>query len=188
MSELQELLRDIVARLDAAGIPFMVAGSFASSAHGMPRTTQDLDLVIAPPGPASLNALVASLPKDRYYVDPDTAREALRLRAMFNVVDMRSGWKVDMILLKNRDFSHAEFARRQPHRMLEVPVFIASPEDTILAKLEWSKMSGGSERQRRDVAGILTTSGSALDREYVERWVASLGLREEWSAAEQTEV
>ena len=50
MSELQELLRDIVARLDAAGIPFMVAGSFASSAHGMPRTTQDLDLVIAPPG------------------------------------------------------------------------------------------------------------------------------------------
>jgi hypothetical protein len=63
---------------------------------------------------------------------------------------------------------------------------VASPEDTIIAKLEWSQMSGGSERQRRDIAGVLAATGSALDRAYVERWVRDLGLDEEWSAAQRT--
>ena len=67
--------------------------------------------------------------------------------------------------------------------LLDVPVFVASAEDTVIAKLEWSKQSGGSERQRRDVAGILATVGAALDRAYIERWVASLDLHEEWEAA-----
>src|SRR5271165_7196313 len=72
--------------------------------------------------------------------------------------------------------------------LLDVPVFVASPEDTVVAKLEWSKQSGGSERQRRDVAGILTTLGSELDREYVERWVRDLDLVEEWRAAQATPI
>jgi hypothetical protein len=63
---------------------------------------------------------------------------------------------------------------------------VSSPEDTVLAKLEWSKLSGGSERQRRDVAGILATIGSALDVAYVERWVDDLALREEWASARKT--
>jgi hypothetical protein len=102
---------------------------------------------------------------------------------MFNVIDHASGWKVDFIVRKNRAFSRDEFARRMPITLLDVPVFVASPEDTIVAKVEWSQQSGGSERQRRDVAGIVATMGEQLDREYVERWVRDLGLEDEWAMA-----
>jgi hypothetical protein len=72
------------------------------------------------------------------------------------------------ILRKNRPFSRDEFARRMKMTILGVPAFVASPEDTIVAKLEWSKQSGGSERQRRDVAGIVANAGSTLDRVYID--------------------
>jgi hypothetical protein len=187
-TELQGLLDRLVQLLDASGVPFMIAGSFASAAHGLPRTTQDLDVVVDPPSAEALDALVRSLSPDQYYVDADAARDALRRRSMFNVVDLASGWKVDFIIRKNRTFSRDEFARRMKLVMLGVPVYVASPEDTILAKLEWSKQSGGSERQRRDVAGILATLGPAIDRAYVERWVRDLDLTDDWLAAQQTAV
>jgi hypothetical protein len=183
-TELRGLLARLVALLDAAGVPFMVAGSFASTAHGMPSTTQDLDLVLDPPSPAALEALVRSMPPEQYYVDAD----ALTQRSMFNVVDLASGWKIDLILRKNRPFSRGEFARRMKLTLLGVPVLVASAEDTIVAKLEWSKLAGGSERQRRDVAGILATAGRELDRDYVERWVGDPDLAEEWQAAQATPI
>ena len=136
--------------------------------------------------PASLDALVRSMAPEQYYVDADAARDALARRSMFNVVDLASGWKVDLIVRKNRPFSRSEFARRMPLTLLDVPVFVASAEDTIVAKVEWSKQSGGSERQRRDVAGILATVGRDLDRDYVERWIRGLDLEEEWGVAQAT--
>jgi hypothetical protein len=185
-TELQGLLHRVVHLLDASGVPFMIAGSFASAAHGLPRTTQDLDVVVDPPSSGALDALVRSLSPEKYYVDADAARDALRRRSMFNVVDLASGWKVDFIIRKNRTFSRDEFARRMKFVFLDVPVYVASPEDTIVAKLEWSKQCGGSERQRRDVAGILATLGPDLDRAHVERWVLDLDLADEWLAAQKT--
>ncbi len=185
--EVSGLLDRIAQLLEAAHIPFMVAGSFASTAHGLPRSTQDLDLVIDPPSVAAIEALLASIPADQYYVDDNAARDALRCRSMFNVIDLASGWKVDLILRKNRAFSRDEFARRMKMNVLGVPVFVASPEDTIVAKLEWSKLSGGSQRQRRDVAGIVATVSAALDHGYIEGWVRDLELAEEWDAAKSTE-
>jgi hypothetical protein len=164
----------------------MVAGSFASAAHGLPRTTQDLDAVIDPPSPDALDVLLRSMSPNDYYVDTDAARDALRRRSMFNVVDQASGWKIDFIIRKNRAFSRDEFARRVKLSLLDVPVFVASPEDTIVAKLEWSQQSGGSERQRRDVAGIIATVGDELDRAHIERWVRELDLVEEWQKAQKT--
>lgn len=186
MTDLQGLLERLVRLLDAAGIPFMIAGSFASAAHGLPRTTQDLDVVIDPPNADALESLVRSMPPEDYYVDVDAARDALRRRAMFNVVDQRSGWKIDFIVRKDRAFSLDEFARRRKFSLLDVPVWVASPEDTVVAKLEWSKQSGGSERQRRDVAGILATVGEDLDRSYMAHWIDELDLAEEWMAAQST--
>ena len=122
-----------------------------------------------------------------YYIDLDAAHDALRRRSMFKVIDLASGWKIDLILRKNRPFSRDEFARRMKMTVLGVPVFVASPEDTIVAKLEWSKLSGGSQRQRRDVAGIVATVGVALDRAYLERWVRDLDLTEEWAAISTVE-
>lgn len=183
---IEGLLVRLSALLDGAGIPFMVAGSFASTAHGTPRTTQDIDVVIDPPDLDALDALVRSMPPDAYYVDADTARDAFRRRTMFNAVDMKTAWKVDFIIRKNRAFSREEFSRRSRIMILGVPMFAASPEDTIIAKLEWSASSGGSERQRRDVAGIIATMGPQLDRAYIERWVEEMRLGSEWAAAEKT--
>ena len=95
MSDLQGLLRRLVELLEGAGVPFMIAGSFASAAHGLPRTTQDLAVVIDPPSTQALELMVGSMPTDEYYVDADAARESLRRRSMFNVVDHSSGWKID---------------------------------------------------------------------------------------------
>jgi len=122
MTELQGLLARLVLLLDGAGVPFMIAGSFASAAHGLPRTTQDIDVVIDPPNPEALDALVRSMPSDAYHVDADTAREALRRRSMFNAVDQASGWKIDFVLRKNRAFSRDEFARRISLDLLGVRV------------------------------------------------------------------
>jgi hypothetical protein len=187
-SDVGALLGRVARLLDDARIPFMIAGSFASTVHGLPRTTQDLDLVIDPPSATEFELLLASMPVEAYYVDVDAARDALRRRAMFNVIDLMSGWKVDLIFRKNRSFSREEFARRTRMTVLGVSTSVASAEDTIIAKLEWSKHSGGSERQRRDVAGILATAADTLDRGYVERWVHELELRDEWQAARATPI
>jgi hypothetical protein len=185
MSDIASVLGRITDSLGRAGIPFMVAGSFASTTHGLPRSTQDLDLVIEPPGLAAIHALVRSLPKDQYYVDEDAASDAYARRGMFNVIDQTTGWKIDLIIRKERPFSSLEFSRRTPIVLAGVPVFVATAEDTVVAKLEWSDLAGGSERQRRDIAGILASLGEQLDRAYVEKWVRELGLEREWLLAQR---
>jgi len=167
--------------LDDAAIPYMVVGSYASMVHGEPRTTHDLDLVIDPSS-TSLDAFLASLDLEAYYVDPDVARDALRRRSMFNIIDMASAWKVDLVIRRDRSFSVEELARRTIQRIVDVDVATATAEDTILAKLEWAK-TGNSERQLRDVAGIVRLRGEALDRTYLERWLDELGVRAEWDRA-----
>jgi hypothetical protein len=159
----------------------MVTGSLAGILHGVPRTTQDIDIVIAPTQ-GTLKALLASFPGDAYYVDTRAAFQALASESMFNVIDLGSGWKVDFIIRKSRPFSIREFERRVEAEFWGSRLFVASAEDTVLAKLEWAKL-GGSERQIRDVAGILRTQGGVLDRPYVEHWVGSLGLQQEWNMA-----
>jgi hypothetical protein len=173
-----ELLQRFVAKLDAANIPHMVAGSFASTYHGVPRTTQDIDIVIAPT-PAALSTFLSSLPVDDYYVDSDVAREALRRRSLFNVIDMASGWKIDLILRKERPFSIKEFERRELAVILGAKVHVATAEDSIVSKLEWAKQSQ-SERQLRDVAGIISSRSNSLDISYIQHWVTTLGLDEQW--------
>jgi hypothetical protein len=178
MSDAGDFLGRIVRALDAAHIPFMVAGSLASTFHGVPRTTQDIDLVIEPSA-ATLKALVASLPPRDYYVSEEAALDALSRSSQFNIIDMATGWKVDLIIRKPRPFSAEEFRRRIPVNLLGVDVFIATPEDTILAKLEWSAMSG-SERQLRDVSGVLGVKLGELDVAYIERWALELGVVGLW--------
>jgi hypothetical protein len=111
MSDLRDLLERIVPALNRANVPFMVAGSFASAAHGLPRSTNGLDIVIDPTHEA-LDSLLEQLPAELYYVDADIAREALRRRSMFNVIDHATGWKVDFIVRRHRPFSREEFGRR----------------------------------------------------------------------------
>jgi len=174
----------VLAALDRSEIPHMVAGSHASSYHGKPRSTNDIDLVIAPRTRRSLVEFAEGLPADRFYASAFAAEEAFRTRGMFNVIDMQTGVKVDLIVRKNRPFSESEFTRRMPARIFGVPVFVATPEDTILAKLEWAKL-GESERQLRDVASILSVDAAPLDRAYIERWASELGVSELWQRVQR---
>jgi hypothetical protein len=171
----------VLERLRTSRIPHMLAGSFASTYHGTPRTTQDIDIVIDPTA-STLRDFVASLPRDAFYVDRDAALDALTRRTQFNVIDVRTGWKVDLIIRKDRPFSVEEFRRRRPATILGHAVDVASAEDTIVAKLEWARL-GESDRQVRDVAGIVRVLGSSLDLPYVERWVGELGLSDLWQVA-----
>lgn len=175
------LLRTIIAVLESARIPYMVVGSFASTAYGEPRSTRDLDLVVDP-RPEQLDELVGALDPERFYVDPEVARDALRRRSMFNVIEIETGWKLDLVIRKPRAFSIEEMRRRTSMRILGMEVAAATAEDTIIAKLEWAKQ-GASDRQLEDVAGILRVRGAELDVEYIERWIAELELDEPWQRA-----
>jgi len=101
---------------------------------------------------------------------------------MFNLIDMNTAWKIDLVIRKNRPFSVQELARRVVMPIASVEVATATAEDTIVAKLEWAKL-GASERQLIDVAGILHVGSAALDFDYIERWVEALDLGEQWRCA-----
>lgn len=179
MTDEERVLLAVVKRLEALGIPYMVAGSVASSHHGRPRSTHDADIVIDPT-PAALFDLVRQLVSSGLYADESRARDALRRRTQFNVVDAATGWKVDLILMKERAFSREEFGRRRPAELVEGSrVAVATPEDTILSKLEWARKTGGSEKQMADAAGVREANPD-LDIAYVERWAAELGVLDLW--------
>jgi hypothetical protein len=177
----ESTIRRLLAALDSSGVPYMLTGSFASSFHGAPRTTQDIDVVIAPTLGALFN-LLKEFPQDRYYVSRDAALQAFGSESLFNVIDMTSGWKIDFIVRKSRPFSLTEFERRLKADLLGTSLYVASAEDVIIAKLEWAKMSE-SERQLDDVAGIIRTQLGSLDLSYVDGWVASLALQTQWDTA-----
>ena len=161
----------------------MLVGSFASTYHGDPRTTNDIDLVIDCDR-APLDRFVAQLDPDQYYVSREAADEAWRFRGQFNVVILDSGWKIDLLIRKDRRFSLEEFTRRQPAEIAGTRVWLASAEDTVIAKLEWA-LEGGSERQLRDVVGVLEARTDEFDLAYVERWVRELGLEALWKRARE---
>lgn len=168
-----EFLAAIVARLDSAEIPHMIAGSVASSHHGEPRSTQDIDLVIDPTR-EQLTRFLAGLEPSRFYVDDALA--ALASRSMFNVIEPTTGFKADFVIRKDRPFSVSEFGRREQVELLGVVTAVATVEDTILAKLEWARDSE-SERQLRDVATMIRVHGAALDVSYLRRWAGELGVK-----------
>jgi hypothetical protein len=176
-----EVLRRVVAALDDAGVPYMVTGSLASSLHGAPRSTQDIDVVVAPDR-ESLERLLDSFPASEYYVSRNSALTALRESSMFNVIDHASGWKIDFIIRKAREFSRREFDRRIRTSALGMALYVATPEDVVIAKLEWAKRSG-SERQVEDAAAIIRTQGDLLDTTYVEPWIEMLEIRAQWEDA-----
>jgi hypothetical protein len=165
-------LADILGRLDAAEIPHMIAGSVASSHHGEPRSTQDIDVVVDPTR-EQLTRFLASLEPSRFYVND--AVSALARRSMFNVIEASTGFKADLVIRKDRAFSVSEFERRQQVELLGVVTAVATVEDTILAKLEWARASE-SERQLRDVAAMIRVHGTALDLAYLRHWAGELGV------------
>ena len=171
-------LRFVAELLERLRLRYMVVGSVAALAHGRARTTQDVDIVVE----LALDAvddLVAGFPEDRFYVSIDAARDAVRRQTLFNVIDLVTGWKIDLVPRKRRAFSEVELKRRQRLDVVGIPLWVATLEDTIVSKLEWARL-GGSARQLEDAAELFRLGGEALDRAHIERWVQELGLEQSW--------
>lgn len=172
------LLRTVVGVLEESGTPYMLTGSMAGAYYSLPRATQDIDFVLDA-NRGQVDDIVRRFTDRGYYASSTAAREALRFHGQFNVIDPASGWKVDLIIRKDRSFSSEEFSRRRPAEVLGVSVSITTPEDLVLAKLEWAKL-GDSALQRRDVAQLVRFRWDTLDRDYIDHWAIELGLKDEW--------
>ena len=175
-----ELLKAIVAELDRAGIEYMLTGSLASSLQGEPRLTHDIDLVVAMDA-AGADRIIEAFPSPDYYFSIATVHDAVRNRSMFNLLDLREGDKADFWLLTDEPFDRSRFSRRIQMTSQDLSLWVSSPEDTILAKLRWAEMSGGSEKQFGDSLRIYEVQRQVLDTGYIAEWTEKLGLKEIWA-------
>lgn len=172
MSDELDILKLVVARLEAAGIPHMVTGSMAANFYVTPRMTRDIDLVVEL-REGDVGRMVA-LFQDDYYIDRDMVEQAVRTRSMFNMIHNALVVKVDCVVRKDSEYRREEFSRRRTVNIDGQPVTIVAPEDLILSKLEWAKESR-SQMQLDDVRNLLRTVQS-LDQAYLAQWAERLGL------------
>jgi len=169
----------VVRTLDLARIEYMVTGSVASSLQGEPRLTHDLDFVIAVDADR-VPALLEAFPSPGFYVSREAVAEAIRTGGMFNVIETTEGDKIDFWMLTEQPFDRSRFARRYEEEVFGVRLKVSSPEDTILAKLRWSALSGGSEKQFQDALRVYEVQAGVLERGYLEEWAEALGVFEAW--------
>lgn len=176
----------VVQALEAVNATYWVGGSLASSSYGIPRATQDVDLV-ADLRSEQAAPFVAAL-ADEFYVDAESVADAIRRRASFNVVHLATMYKADVFIMQASPWARIEAGRRRLESLSgedeTVRVYLSSPEDVILHKLEWYRLGGGvSDRQWGDVLGVLKVQGEALDFGYLRQWAGELGLTELLAAA-----
>jgi hypothetical protein len=165
-----EVLRDVVARLEGAGIDYMLTGSMAMNYYAEPRMTRDIDLVAAL-GPGDAPRLRNLFEPDYYLPESDLER-ALAGSGMFNIVHLESIVKVDFIVRKSEPYRETEFARRTAVELPGFKAWVVSREDLILSKLLWAKDSR-SELQLRDVRNLLA---GRCDGKYLEDWAGRLSV------------
>ena len=167
-----EFLLAVVDRLNVVGIPYMITGSYACTIYGEPRTTNDVDIVVDP-SVDQIRGFAEQFDENDYYVNTKTAVDAVNRHSMFNVIDSHAGWKADLIVKRNKPYSQRAFERRVATPMHGTDLFVIAPEDSVLSKLEWAE-KGGSERQIKDIQGILFAQQSRLDYEYLKKWAIEL--------------
>lgn len=172
------ILDPLIQAFDVLGISYYIGGSLASSALGIFRATLDVDIVV------NLRSqhvqLLVKMLEMTYYIDADMIREAIQQKASCNLIHLDTMYKVDLFILKPNAYAQEAFQRRRKELLDEergVELFLASPEDIILNKLDWFRMGGGvSERQWNDVLGVLKVQKEHLDTEYLRYWADDLGI------------
>jgi len=164
--------------LDEQDISYVVVGSFASSLWGLYRATGDVDIVTNIKL-EQINSFVAAL-RDDFYIDEQSVRRAVLRKASFNAIHFDSVFKIDIFVASSDEFSRQQLARRQPEKIapdIEQTIYIATAEDTILAKLRWYRAGGeSSNTQWTDVLGIIGTQGKSLDFNYLRDWADWLSV------------
>lgn len=167
------LVIDAFERLE---VPYMIGGSLASALHGTPRSTLDTDLVSDLK--AEQVALLVKMLEEDFYIDETMILDAIRKQSSFNLIHLATMFKVDVFINKHRRFDQEQFLRRQLQVVAYEPerkVYVTTAEDIILAKLEWYRLGGEiSDRQWRDVLGVLKVQAGRLNLDYLRQWAAEL--------------
>jgi predicted nucleotidyltransferase len=175
----QELLKKVIQILDETEIEYMITGSIASSLQGEPRSTHDIDIIISI-RKSIVNKLVEFFPTPDFYLDKNNILDAIDRQGMFNLIDIKEGDKVDFWMLTDEPFDQSRFSRKYVEEITGIKIQVSSPEDTILAKLRWAKLSGGSEKQFTDALRIYEVQYIKLDMDYLEYWVKNLSIEALW--------
>ncbi len=163
----------------------MLTGSWASSLHGVPRSTHDIDLVVKLQSD-QIESFIREFPPPDFYLSQTAMRDAVRHGRMFNLLDTVDGDKVDFWLLTDTAFDKSRFARKRQSQMDGICLHVSTPEDTIIGKLLWAEKSGGSERQFNDALQIYLLQASSLDHDLMRHWARELKL-EAWLQRLETE-
>jgi hypothetical protein len=177
-SEIFQVTRTVAAAFDGVGVRYFLGGSVASALYGEARSTRDIDFVAAMV-PPHVTPFVAAL-GGGFYADRQAITEAVVACRSFNVIHLDTMVKADVFVFKADAFGRSQFSRRTGKQLsADDPTMIqvASPEDTVLAKLQWFRDGGGvSDRQWNDVLGVLKVQAASLDRAYLREWARELGL------------
>lgn len=175
----QELLKKAIQALDQAGIQYMITGSLASSLQGEPRSTHDIDMVIAIEE-SKVHQLIEAFPPPNFYLNEDSILDAINRQSMFNLIDVNVGDKVDFWILTEEPFDQSRFSRKISEEFTGLKMQVSTPEDTILAKLRWVKLSGGSEKQFTDALRVYEVQYGKLNIDYLKHWVKELDVESLW--------
>lgn len=171
-----DVVLKVIAALDELGIPYLIGGSFASSLYGLSRSTNDADLLAAIK-PEHTQALARKL-EPEFYVEEAAIKRAVQTGRHFNVLHIERAFKVDIFIAKATGFAEKQLERRQLRTVSNDPAheaYFASPEDTVLAKLEWYRRGNEvSDLQWRDILNVIKVQGDRLDREYMQHWAQEL--------------
>jgi hypothetical protein len=162
------------------GISYYITGGVAAISYGEPRTTQDLDLVMAI-ALSDINPLADRLSQAGFYVAGIDDVISGRMRTL-QITDMESISRADLVVAATDEFDRLKFERRRVIEFENTALYFASPEDVILNKLRWRQRSG-SEKQWRDVLGVLKVQDEKLDYAYLTEWAEQLGLADTLSQA-----
>jgi hypothetical protein len=175
----QELLKKVIQALHQAGIQYMITGSVVSSLQGEPRATHDIDIVVTIQRP-QVRKLVELFPPPDFHLDEESVSDAIGKQGMFNLIAVSEGYKIDFWMLTDDPFDQSRFSRKYTEEFLGLRVQVSRPEDTILAKLRWATLSGGSEKHFTDALRVYEVQHGELDSDYLERWATKLGVESLW--------
>ena len=164
------LLEKITAIFKKLDIQYMISGSMAMNFYSVSRATRDIDIVVHMQE-KDINNFIKNL--TNFYFNKDTIIKETRNHGMYNIVDLETGFKIDIILLKKTDYFKEAFSNKLIKNELGFEIDVISLEDLIIAKLIWIQQLQ-SDRQKEDITMLLNNTKTNI--EYIKKWVDTLNI------------